>query len=56
MIAQNGIILTFKIQDSRQRHIKNQEKVLSLEPNMPKKVNEATFPVKFGNPYLMERF
>ena len=56
MIAQNGIILTFKIQDGRQRHIESQEKVLSPEPNVPKKANEATFPIKFGNPYLMERF
>ena len=37
MIAQNGIILTFKIQDGRQLHIENQEKVSSLEPNVPKK-------------------
>ena len=44
MIAQNGIISTFKIQDGRQRHFENQEKVLSLEQNVPKKANEATFP------------
>ena len=43
MIAQNGIILTFKIQDGHQRHIENQEKVLSLEQNVPKKQMKQLF-------------
>ena len=37
VIAQNGIILTFKIQDGHQHHVEKKEKVLSLEPNVPKK-------------------
>ena len=36
MITQNGVILTFKIQDGHQRHIKNQEKVLSPESKCQK--------------------
>ena len=43
MITQNGIFLTFKIQDGHQRHIENQEKVLSLEPNVPKKQMKQLF-------------
>ena len=44
MIAQNWIILTFKIQDGLQRHIENQKKkVLSLEPNVPKKQIKQLF-------------
>ena len=43
MITQDGIFLTFKIQDGNQRHIENQEKVLSLEPNVPKKQMKQLF-------------
>ena len=45
MIAQNGINLTFKIQDGHQRHIENQKKkkVLSLEQNVPKKQMKQLF-------------